>query len=81
MALYDLLDAIPTACSKHDKALVLIEACIEQGTDTRKAIIAALVELGFNAQHVAILLIEHTGTNLNRHNWHRDETGRYSLLG
>lgn len=81
MTLQALLEMLPAECNKHDQALVLIEACLDQGIDTRKGIIAALVELGFDYRHVAILLNEHAGTNPERHSWRRDETGRYSLLG
>ena len=80
MTLQAFLETIPPQCNKHDRVIVLIEACLDEGIDTRKGIVDALVKLGFNYRHVAILLNEGTGESPERHNWRRDENGRYSRI-
>ncbi len=64
--------------SKHDRAIALICACIDEGVDTGARIVGALKRLGFNAQHVGKLLHDYTGNDPSRHHWQRDEAGRYS---
>jgi hypothetical protein len=55
--------------SKHDRAIVLIHACIDQGANTRAQIMAHLTPLGFNKGHIAIVLSAGTGDDPSRHRW------------
>lgn len=66
--------------SKHDMATVAIAACITNGIDTSKAILAIAAELDLDTQHVGILLRSERGTDPARHRWCRDEAGHHSLL-
>lgn len=65
--------------NKHDRAIVLIIACIEEGLNTGPRIVGALRKLGFNPRHVGMHLREGTGGDPQRHRWQRVEDGRYFL--
>lgn len=83
--LYDDLRRLDTACgakaSKHDRAIVLITACIDRGIDTRAQIVDVMRRLGFNYKHVAILLEEGSGNDPGGYHWQLDCAGRYRNLG
>jgi hypothetical protein len=76
-----LIDDCGPNRNKHHLVIVLITACITEGVDTGSRIIGALVHLGFNNRHVAMLLKEGTGANPELHRWRKGQDGRYSLLG
>ena len=75
-----LLKSLGPESNKHDRALVLISACIAEGIDTRPRILGALHLLGFNRGHGAILLREGTGTSPDAHRWRKAADGRYKTL-
>lgn len=66
--------------NKHDRAIVLIQALIENDINTRKRIRGAAVHLGMDPAHVIIILNRHEGTDPERHYWKIDEEGNYNLL-
>lgn len=72
--------SLGSGVNKHEAAIVLISACIEEGIRTGGGIVGALVTLGFNNKHVAMMLKEATGTSPEMHRWSRDQEGRYSLI-
>lgn len=80
-AIFDRLRGLMAACgsNKHDVAIALISACIEEGVDTGPRIIGTLRRLELNPGHAARMLKEGTGSDPARHRWQRDEEGRYSL--
>ena len=73
-----LLEEIRPA-NRHDQAIVLIEACILEGIDTRPQIVRVGRELGFDYRHVAMTLNAQEGRHPDRHRWCRDAEGRYRL--
>ncbi|KXU29479.1 hypothetical protein A0J57_23175 [Sphingobium sp. 22B] len=75
-----LMRSCQSEVGKHDQAIIVIAACIEEGLDTRPRIVGAMKKLGFNSAHVAITLNKATGSDLERHRWRLDGAGRYSLL-
>lgn len=83
-ALFDRLRGLIQACgpeaNKHDQAIAVIAACIDEGLNTRPRIVGAMKHLGFSTAHAAMMLTEATGCNPERHRWRADEGGRYSLL-
>ena len=83
IALFNRLRGLKAACgpriNKHDLAIVLISACIDEGLDTRPRIVGALRSLGLDYRHVAITLKQGTGVSPTLHRWHRDAEGRHSL--
>ena len=78
--LFDLKAACGPTANKHDIAIVLIEACIDNGWDTRSQIVGALREQGLNYRHVNITLNKGTGTHPKGFRWYLDTHGRYRLL-
>ena len=66
--------------NKHDQATVLITALIGDGVTAGPDIVAMCKRLGLNPNHVGMTLRNDTGRNPVRHNWQRDEQGRYTLL-
>lgn len=66
--------------NKHDRAIVFISAAIGQGVTAGPAIIALGAKLGLNPKHVAIVLHQEAGANVERHRWRRDADGDYSML-
>ena len=77
--LEDLIQACGPECSKNDQATVLIVACIEEGVANGPEIIQTLKGLGFDRQHIAIMLKKQSGPSVERHRWWRDELGQYHL--
>jgi hypothetical protein len=73
--LYDLEEVK----SDHDKAIVMIVACIDQGLNTGPRITGALERLGFNKRHIGIILKQETGNDPARHRWMRSAEGIYEL--
>lgn len=72
--------SLPNGVNKHERAIVLITAAIEEGVNTRIRIGKVLEHIGLDRAHVMIILNEGTGSDPNRHRWSRDENGAYSLL-
>lgn len=72
-----LVETLATAGSKHDRAIIVISEAIRLGIDTGPQIVAALHELEFNKQHIGLWLDGATGSNPQRHHWHRDDSGIY----
>ena len=75
--LRQLEQACGSSVGKHDRAIVLIHACLDQGINTRGAIMAVLRHLGFVRGHIAIVLEANTGINPNGSHWKRTESGVY----
>lgn len=74
-----LLEGLPPGVNKHDRADVLIEACISDGVVMGSEIIALAAQLGFTPGHVNIRLKLGAGGNPDVYRWQRDKEGRYSL--
>lgn len=66
--------------NKHDRAIVFISAAIGEGVTTGPAIIALGGELGLNPRHIAIVLHQEAGDDVERHRWRRGADGTYSLF-
>ena len=66
--------------NQHDRVVVLIKACITAGIDEGKRIVGALKRLEYDGQFVGILLNKRAGNDPARHDWRRDDDGRYHLL-
>jgi hypothetical protein len=78
--LRELKASLPKGVNKHEVAIVLILACIEEGVNTRGRIGTVLAHIGLDRAHVMIILNEGTGVDPSRHRWSRDGNGVYSLL-
>jgi hypothetical protein len=65
--------------NKNDRAIVLITACISDGVNTGREIIARGVSLGLDPAHVALILSKDAGSNPDRHRWQRGGDGVYYL--
>lgn len=80
-ALLDSLHALDRACGpytkKHDRAIVLIHACIDAGQNTHGRIISIMHAIGWNLKHAQIILSKSAGSNPALHRWQRDEAGVY----
>jgi hypothetical protein len=63
--------------NRHDRAHVLINACIQEGIDSGPGIVAALVSLGFNGRHVGIMLSSNIQGEPAWPYWGRRECGQY----
>lgn len=72
--------SLPNGVNKHDRAIILISACIDEGVNTRSRIGKVLAHIGLDRAHVMIVLNGDTGSDPNRQRWSRDERGVYSLL-
>ena len=79
--LRELKASLPRGVNKHEQAIVLITAAIEEGVNTRLRIGKVLECIGLDRAHVMIILNEGAGTDPNRHRWSRDENGIYYPLG
>ena len=66
--------------NKHDRVIILAQEAMRLGIDKGPDIVAALVALGFNRQHVGKLLSTLRGNNPARHHWQRDDDGTYRPL-
>lgn len=60
--------------NRHDQAINVIIACIDEGIDTGAAIRQVGMELGFDGKHMGVML----GTGLKERRWRRDSDGKYS---
>lgn len=78
--LRNLRDSCGEGSNKHDLAIVLISACLDEGVNTKTSIIGVLTAVGFNPKHVAIVLKNETGNNPASSRWRIDDEGRHSLL-
>lgn len=74
-ALRVLIKACGSETSRHDKAIVVIKACIELGFTSGKRIIGALAKLDFDKAHAGIVLSQGLKAGL----WLRNEEFVYSL--
>lgn len=74
-----MLEGFGPDVNKHDRADVVIQACIAQGFFTRAQIIDIAKQLGLNPAHVAIRLKAGAGRNPDVYMWHHDDDGQYSL--
>jgi len=63
--------------NKHDRALMLISACISDGITAEQHIIGTVATVGFNHGHVAKLLKDGIRLKPEWPYWGRDENGRY----
>ena len=63
--------------NKHDRAHMLINACIGEGIDAGPRIIGVLAMLGFNKRHAGIMLKAGLQLKPDWPNWGRDDGGRY----
>lgn len=77
--LSDLKEEIGTSLSRRDRALVMIQACIANGFDTRNQILKGLRSRGLAPTLFLKLLDEHTGDVPAVHLWRCDEAGCYHL--
>jgi hypothetical protein len=71
---------LKAACRRadaHSRAIVMIQACIDNGIDTRSRIRGTLIKLGFHEDHAVIMLNAYAGPNPEAHHWYRDEDGTY----
>lgn len=73
--LRSLLATYGSESNKHERAAMMIEACIVEGINTGKRIIAVLEQFGFNGQHVGIMLTRGDYA----HRWQQSAEGIYSL--
>ncbi|WP_298200368.1 hypothetical protein [Novosphingobium sp.] len=74
------LRELKVACRRadaHSRVIVLIQACIDNGINTRSRIRGTLNKLGFNEDHVVIVLNACAGPNPDVYHWYRDEAGVY----
>jgi len=65
---------------KHDRVIVLIQACISQGIVRGTQLVSVIKELGFNAQHVGMTLTKGRGDDPVRHHRRREDGCAHSLL-
>jgi hypothetical protein len=65
--------------NKHDRVSVLIAACIAEGITKGSVIRSALMELGYDGDHVAIMLKKGSGSRPPESRWYRDDSGVYRL--
>ncbi|WP_137870978.1 hypothetical protein [Sphingopyxis sp. 2PD] len=61
--------------NKHDRMLVLIAACIDEGINTGPRIVGVAKRLNFDGQHAGITL----STGVGKY-WERGENGTYRNL-
>ena len=82
--LFDRLRGLIQACgpeaNKHDQAIAVIAACIDEGVNTRPRIVGVMKHLGFSTAHAARMLNESTGCHPSRYRWQSYLAGRYSHL-
>lgn len=79
-ALQVINDACGPEANKHDRAIVLISFCIDNGIDTIGHIINVLKRFGFHQGHIGSLLKDLSGHNAEVYWWSRDSAGRYRNL-
>jgi hypothetical protein len=73
------LNAELAGVNAHDRATVTIAAIIESGMNTANQILGAMVHLGFNRRHAAIILRAETGNDPKRYGWRRDADGVFTI--
>ena len=65
--------------SKHNRVSMLIALCIMEGITNGSFIRCTLMELGYDGQHVAIILKKGSGSMPPEHRWYKDSDGHYRL--
>lgn len=78
--LLDLKRSLGPDCNRHDRAILLIAACIENKFDTRHKILKGTRVAGLSASNVIARLDDNTGEVVGIHLWRCDADGRYHLL-
>lgn len=78
--LREVKDSLGPKANMHDRAIVLIAACISNGCDTRHQIIKRLRVTGLSVNYVIGTLDDQTGDIAGLHLWRCDDGGRYHLL-
>jgi hypothetical protein len=63
--------------NRHDRALTIINGCINEGIDRGPEIIAALACLGFNPKHAGITLSSNIQRDPVWPYWGRRDCGQY----
>lgn len=80
MTLEDLYDhLVADGCNRNDRAIALIQACIESGIDRGPDIVRTVSRLGMNKASVGAQLGLNTGCNPALHRWFKTDAGRYRL--
>ena len=74
-----LSKTLKSETNRNELVSLLIAACIEEGITSGASIRRTLQTLGFNGQHVSIMLREGPKGMPPEHRWTRDETGKYRL--
>ncbi len=77
-ALQELMDACGP--NRHDQLIAVLQALMDDGVNERAHLVSIGKQLGFDGQHIGIILSSHTGGDPVSHYWSRDQDGRYSLI-
>jgi len=72
-------DATCGSANQHDRAVVLIMICIDQGFDAGPQICGVLKSMGLDSQHAGMTLKQGKGSNPDFHRWWSDDSGKYHL--
>ncbi|WP_230279784.1 hypothetical protein [Croceicoccus sp. Ery15] len=76
------LDAeVGSTSNKHDRAVVLIHACIAGGHNDGSTIVKTLTSLNFDPKHVGLTLSAGCGPSADRHHWEKLTDGSYRSHG
>lgn len=68
---------VSSGCNKHEAAITLIQACLDEGPQTGTDLRNTLVVLGYNRKHVRKVLETNAGPSLQRSAWERLDGDRY----
>lgn len=70
MTLADLdAELIASGCNKNDRAFILLQACLDEGSCAGSELRKKLGELGFDRTHVRIMLEKNAGTSPKWSKW------------
>ena len=75
--LTEVLERCGPDATQHDRAFAGIMTCLWRGVDTKRHIISALQQVGFNPRHIAMVLDPKKGPFRNSDYWRIDATGRH----
>lgn len=78
--LQDVKESFGPNPPRHDRAVVLIAACISNGFDTRHQIIKGVRVNGLSVNYALGILDDQTGEIPGIHLWRCDDAGQYHLL-